>query len=167
MSLLTGLLLFIIIYKCSCTSQTLCLIHGWLPFSSKRWLKDFDFSSLCQTRSEEKFNKSCVLQAITVKYLILTEETEVNKENKMKAWALTASEIKCLQAKSSLNYPNISLYHSPHSSHPFRIRTVSGLSFCTIVSNPTKFTEAPPGNVLYLLSCGLQKWGEKECFYWV
>lgn len=132
-------------------------------FSPRRWVKDFDFYNLCQTGAEEKSNKSCVLQAITVKYLILTEETEVNKENKIKA--LTASEIVCLQAKSSSNYPNIGLYHSPLSSHPFRTRTVSVLSFCTIVSNLAKFTGAPSSNVLYQLSYGLQKWGEKESFF--
>lgn len=55
-------------------------------FSPKRWVKDFDFYNRCQTGSEEKSNKSCVLQAIRVKYLmILTEEREVNKENKIKA----------------------------------------------------------------------------------
>lgn len=58
----------------------------YFNFSPKRWVKDFDFYNRCQTGSEEKSNKSCVLQAIRVKYLmILTEEREVNKENKIKA----------------------------------------------------------------------------------
>lgn len=147
------------------------LLGSWLTshFSPKRWVKDFDLYSLCQTRSEEKSNKPCVLQAITVKYLILVEETGKQREQNK---SLSPDSFRNWMPSSKVFFklPKYWFISQP-SQFPILseqgLQELSVLSFCTVVSNPTKFTEAPSSNVLSQLSHGLQKWGENKSFYWV
>lgn len=86
-SLLIALLFFIIICKCSCISPSFYLVHSQLLIFPQRCGQNMLFCICCQTGSELKPNKSCVLQPAVVNCQILTGETDVTKRKpKFKLW---------------------------------------------------------------------------------